>query len=59
MSRSLMRATTSPKPSDLFEQRIHRIHELLAGFDAEVTWNERIVDPDQPSRRRQIDITIR
>jgi hypothetical protein len=52
-------SSTSPKLSDLFEQRIHRIHELIEGFDAEVTWNDRIVDPDQPSRRRQIDITVK
>ena len=48
-----------PKPSDLFEQRIHRVHELIEGFEAEVTWDDRIVDPDQPSRRRQIDVTVK
>jgi hypothetical protein len=47
------------RPSDAFEQQIHRIHELLEGFEAEVTWNDHIVDPDQPARRRQIDITIK
>lgn len=51
--------TSEPKPSDLFEQRIHRIHELIEGFDAEVTWDDRIIDPDQPSRRRQIDVTVK
>jgi hypothetical protein len=47
------------KESDAFEQRIHRIHELIDGTDAEVTWNNRIPDPDNPKRSRQIDITIK
>jgi hypothetical protein len=47
------------KESDAFEQRIHRIHELIDGTDAEVTWNDRIPDPDNPKRSRQIDITIK
>jgi hypothetical protein len=47
------------KPSEAFEQKIHRIHELLERFEAEVTWNDYVVDPDQPTRRRQIDVTIR
>jgi hypothetical protein len=50
---------SGPKPSDLFEQWIHRIHDLIEGFDAEVTWDDRIIDPDQPSLRRQIDVTVR
>lgn len=50
---------SGPKPSDLFEQQIHRIHELIEGFDAEVTWDDRIIDPDQPSLRRQIDVTVK
>ena len=28
-------------------------------MDAEVTWDERIPDPDNPSQPRQIDITIK
>lgn len=51
--------TSGRKPSELFEQRIHRIHELIEGFDAEVTWNDRVIDPDQPFRRRQIDVTVK
>jgi hypothetical protein len=47
------------KESDAFEQRIHRIHELIDGTDAGVTWNDRIPDPDNPKRSRQIDVTIR
>lgn len=47
------------KASDAFEQQIHRLHELVDGTDAEVTWNDRIPDPDNPKQPRQIDITIR
>ncbi len=47
------------KESEAFEQQIHRIHELLEASEASVTWNDHISDPDNPSRSRQIDITIR
>ena len=47
------------KESHLFEQRIHRIHELLEQSGAEVTWNDRVADPDNPKQARQIDVTIR
>lgn len=47
------------KQSDEFERKIHRIHELLEGIDAEVTWDDRFPDPDNPSRQRQVDVTIR
>jgi hypothetical protein len=47
------------KESDAFEHRIHRIHALIDGTDSEVTWNDRIPDPDNPKRSRQIDITIK
>ena len=42
-----------------FERRVERIHRLLEGEDAVVTWDERIRDPDNPSQLRQIDVTIR
>jgi len=45
--------------SVVFEQQIHRIYELLEGSGAEVTWDDHIPDPDNPSQPRQIDITIR
>ena len=45
--------------SKAFERQVHRIHELLEGSGAEVTWNDHIPDPDNPSQSRQIDITIR
>jgi hypothetical protein len=47
------------KASDAFEQQIHRLHELVDGTDAEVTWNDRIPDPDNPKQSRQIDVTIK
>ena len=46
------------KASDKFEQRIQRIHELIEHFNSEVTWNDRIPDPDNPLQGRQIDVTI-
>lgn len=45
--------------SEAFEQQIHQIHELLEDAGADVTWDDRIPDPDNPSQPRQIDVTIR
>jgi hypothetical protein len=47
------------KESDDFEILVSKIHELLEGEDAEVTWNDKISDPDNPIQNRQIDITVR
>lgn len=47
------------KQSEAFEQQIHRLHQLIEGCGAEVTWNDRIPDPDNPGQPRQIDITVR
>ncbi len=47
------------KASDKFEQQIQRVHELIEGTDADVTWNDRIPDPDNPEQSRQIDVSIR
>jgi hypothetical protein len=47
------------KKSDEFEQMITRVHELLEGQDADVKWNEKIPDPDNPKQPRQIDVLIR
>ena len=47
------------KQSDEFEQRIHSIHELLEGAEAQVTWNDHLPDPDNPAQPRQIDVTIK
>ena len=45
--------------SKAFEQHVERIHALLEGSDALVTWNDRVPDPDNPDQPRQIDISIR
>jgi hypothetical protein len=42
-----------------FEKQIARIHRALAEADAEVTWNDRLPDPDNSNQGRQIDVTIR
>ncbi len=52
-------ATVAMKASDAFEQQIQRIYALLANSGAEVKWNDHILDPDNPSQPRQIDVTIR
>lgn len=44
--------------SDNFEKRIKRIEELLESSNAEIIWNDRIIDPDT-EQIRQIDITIK
>lgn len=47
------------KESDHFEIQIKRIKELIESPGSEITWNDRINDPDNPKQSRQIDITIR
>lgn len=42
-----------------FEQLIARIHSILEKSKFKVTWNDKIIDPDNPNRTRQIDITIK
>jgi hypothetical protein len=51
--------TLAVKASDAFEQQIERIYGLLADSGAEVKWNDHILDPDNPARPRQIDVTIK
>jgi hypothetical protein len=53
------RTSIVSKKSTAFEQRVERIHRLLEGEDAVITWDDRIADPDNQSRPRQIDVTIR
>lgn len=45
--------------SEKFEKQIHRIHELIEQEGSDVTWNDRIPDPDNPEQVRQIDISIK
>jgi len=47
------------KTSKKFEHQIKRIHDLLEQPGSEVTWNDRLPDPDNPKQPRQIDVTIR
>lgn len=47
------------KNSEKFERLITRIHELIEKPGTKVAWNEHIPDPDNPSRQRQVDITLR
>jgi hypothetical protein len=47
------------KPSEKFEQRIKRIHDLIEQPGSQITWNDRLPDPHNPSQARQIDISIR
>lgn len=47
------------KKSEKFELQIHRIHELLEQEGSEVTWNDKIPDPDNIEQPRQIDITVK
>jgi hypothetical protein len=42
-----------------FEKQIHRLHQLLEPEGGQVTWDDHIPDPDNPTQDRQIDITIR
>jgi hypothetical protein len=43
----------------LMERQVERVERLIAQEGSEVTWNDRIPDPDNPHQLRQIDITIR
>jgi hypothetical protein len=52
-------STESLRPSEKFEQQISRIHQLIEQPGSEVTWNDQLPDPDNPSRPRQIDVAIR
>lgn len=46
-------------PSKEFERQIERIHALIEGPDSVITWNDKILDPDNAEQTRQIDVTIR
>src|SRR5580693_4741740 len=47
------------KKSKALERQVHRIHELLECSHDDVTWDDHIPDPDNPTQLRQIDVTIR
>lgn len=46
------------KPEE-FEKQIARILAAISLKDAQVKWNDRFPDPDNPSQLRQVDISIR
>ena len=47
------------KASEEFEKQVKRINDVLVQDYAEVTWNDKIPDPDNPKQLRQIDITLK
>ena len=51
--------TSMSKSSTAMEQQVERIKRLLEPLGTAVTWNEKIVDPDNTKQLRQIDVTIR
>lgn len=55
----VIRKLTMSEKSDEFERMITRVHELLEGQEADVKWDEKIPDPDNPKQPRQIDVLIR
>jgi hypothetical protein len=54
-----MKKNNEHSDADNFEIMVSQITTLLQGDTAEVTWNERVVDPDNPSQQRQIDVLVR
>src|SRR5690242_6846609 len=54
-----MKKSNEYSDADNFEIMVSQIATLLEGDKAEVTWNERIVDPDNSSQQRQIDVLVR
>jgi len=42
-----------------FERQVEKIHSLIQDPEGEVTWDDRIQDPDNPQQQRQIDISIK
>ncbi len=54
-----MKKSNEYSDADNFEIMVSQITTLLEGNKGEVTWNERVVDPDNPSQQRQIDVLVR
>jgi hypothetical protein len=48
-----------PTRAEKFERLVERIIQLLEDDGATVTWDDHVVDPDNTTRLRQVDITIR
>lgn len=47
------------KKSDEFEKKITRIKQVLETSNAQITWNDKMPDPDNEEQPRQIDISIK
>ena len=45
--------------SDEFEILVFQIQSLLENDNAEVVWNKKILDPDNPKRLRQVDVFVK
>ena len=54
-----MKKNNEHSDAENFEIMVSQITTLLEGDKAEVTWNERIVDPDNLLQQRQIDVLVR
>lgn len=54
-----MKKSNEHSDAEKFEIMVSQITTLLEGDKAEVTWNERIVDPDNLPQQRQIDVLVR
>jgi hypothetical protein len=57
-ARTVVDEPTPETASAKFERQIERIHHLIEAEGVEVTWNDKIPDPDNPKQPRQIDVTI-
>jgi hypothetical protein len=57
--KTVEKAPPPMKASEAFEQKIHRIYELVAELGADVSWDDHVPDPDNPAQQRQIDVAIR
>ncbi|MDP3269797.1 MAG: restriction endonuclease [Legionella sp.] len=44
--------------AEKFELMVSQVISLLEGENANVSWNEKILDPDNPSQTRQIDVLV-
>jgi hypothetical protein len=58
-SRAVADRAKQDPTSAKFERQVERIHHLIEADGVEVTWNDKIPDPDNPKQPRQIDVTIR
>lgn len=59
MTNSNIVMTKEHYDSELFEKMVARIHSILEGSGSTVTWDDKIIDPDNEKRTRQVDATIR